>query len=339
MTNTRYGAGIDESAIDVYAFYSASVYNNELIDDGTNTGTKEPRFSCNINLNNSAEAYNLINELCTTMNVMPFYDSGSITISQDRPSDPTYQFTLANVLEGGFTYSGSSQKTRHTVFNVAYFDMETQTVDYETTTDTQANLDKLGSVTKDVTAFACTSRGQAARLGRWFLYNEQNATETCTFTASIESGVVVRPGQIIQISDPVRSGVRRGGRIIGASNIAIQVDDTANTDLDKSNNAKLSVILPNGTITTHRVKDIIGNEISIEGSFPNTPNVNSIWILENRTIKPTTWRVTSIVDNGLNYTITALTHNSSKYCFVEDNSPLVEKSISILNEIKPAPTG
>ncbi len=339
LTNTRYGAGIDESAIDVYAFYSASVYNNELIDDGTNTGTKEPRFSCNINLNNSAEAYNLINELCTTMNVMPFYDAGSITISQDRPSDPTYQFTLANVLEGGFTYSGSSQKTRHTVFNVAYFDMETQTVDYETTTDTQANLDKLGSVTKDVTAFACTSRGQAARLGRWFLYNEQNATETCTFTASIESGVVVRPGQIIQISDPVRSGVRRGGRIIGASNIAIQVDDTANTDLDKSNNAKLSVILPNGTITTHRVKDIIGNEISIEGSFPNTPNVNSIWILENRTIKPTTWRVTSIVENGLNYTITALTHNSSKYGFVEDNSPLVEKSISILNEIKPAPTG
>ena len=337
LTNTRYGAGISENSIDQFAFYSASVYNNERISNGL--GGLEPRFSCNVNLNNSAEAYDLINDLCTTMNVMPFYSAGSITISQDRPSDPTYQFTLANVLEGGFTYSGSSQKTRHTIFNVAYFDMDSQTIDFETVEDTSANIAKLGSVVKNVTAFACTSRGQARRLGRWFLYNEQNATEICTFTATAEAGVLVRPGQVIQISDPVRAGVRRGGLIASATTTVITVDDSTNTDLDNTNNANLSVILPDGTLETRPISSISGKSILCLPSFSQTPQANSVWVLENNTIQPTTWRIVSVKESNSQYTITALSHNSSKYGFIEDGSSLTQRTISVLNEIKEAPTG
>ena len=338
LTNNRYGAAIEENSIDQFAFYSASVYNNEKISDGL--GGLEPRFSCNVNLNNSSEAYNLINDLCTTMNVMPFYSAGSITISQDRPSDPTYQFTLANVLEGGFTYSGSSQKTRHTVFNIAYFSMDSQTIDFETVEDTSANIAKLGSVVKNVTAFACTSRGQAARLGRWFLYNEQNATESCTFICTAEAGVLIRPGQIIQISDPVKAGIRRGGLIHSATTRSIEVDNTTNTDLDATNNPKLSVILPDGTLETRTVQTISGSTIHINPVFSQEPQANSVWVLENDTVQPTTWRVVSVQENDkLQYTITALSHNSSKYGFIEDGSTLTQRTISVLNEIKPAPTG
>ena len=130
LTNTRYGASLSETTIDQYAFYSASVYNSTQVDDGV--GGTEPRFSCNVNINNGNEAFTLVNDLCAVMRVMPFYSAGSITISQDRPADPVYQFTLANVLDGGFTYAGTSLKTRHTIVNVGYFDMETQTLDYET---------------------------------------------------------------------------------------------------------------------------------------------------------------------------------------------------------------
>jgi len=335
LTNTRYGAGIDEASLDKFSFYSASVYCNEKINNGF--GGLETRFSCNININNSYEAFDLINNLCTTMNVMPFYSGGSIFISQDRPADPSYQFTLANVLEGGFEYSGSSQKTRHTIFNVAYFNTETRTVDLETVKDTDANIAKLGSIVKNVTAFACTSRGQARRLGKWFLYNEQNATETCTFTATAEAGVLIRPGQIIQISDPVRAGVRRGGLIHSASVTAVEVDDISNTDLDATNGAKLSVILPDGTLETRDVTAINGNNINVGPAFSQEPQNNSVWVLENNTIQPTTWRITNIVEDGLNYTVTALTHNSSKYGFIEDGSQLEERQITILNEIKEPP--
>ena len=274
------------------------------------------------------------------MNVMPFYSSGSITISQDRPSDPTYQFTLANVTEGGFTYSGSSQKTRHTIFNVAYFDMDSQTIDFETVEDTSANITKLGSVVKNVTAFACTSRGQARRLGRWFLYNEQNATETCTFTCTAEAGVLIRPGQVIQISDPVKAGLRRGGLINSASTTTVEVDDVSNTDLDATNSAKLSVILPDGTLETKNISSINGSTISVTSAFSQAPQANSVWVLENNTIQPTTWRVVSIQENdNFQYTVTALTHNSSKYNFIEDGSALTQRTISVLNELKPSPSG
>jgi Phage-related protein, tail component len=57
------------------------------------------------------------------------------------------------------------------------------------------------------------------------LYSERYEAETVTFTTSLDAGVVVRPGQIIKISDPLRSDLRRGGRIVSATTTAITVDD------------------------------------------------------------------------------------------------------------------
>ena len=98
LTNERYGFGdhISESQLDKFAFYSASVYNNELISD--NEGGTEPRFSCNAVIQNQQDAYKLVGELCSVMRVQAYYQAGSITITQDRPTDPSYLFTLANVL-------------------------------------------------------------------------------------------------------------------------------------------------------------------------------------------------------------------------------------------------
>ena len=342
LSNERYGAQIPEATIDQYAFYSASVYNNERVDDGKNEGTTEPRFSCNVNINNSSEAFDLINQLAAAMNVMPFYSAGSITISQDRPTDPSYQFTLANVLEGGFTYSGSSQKTRHTVFNVAYFDMDTRTVEFETVEDSATNIAKLGSVVKNISAFACTSRNQARRLGRWFLFHEQNATETVTFTATAEAGVLIRCGQIIQISDPVKANMRRGGRIVAGSITGITVDDTANTALTASDNAQLSVILSDGTLETRPVRTdgtgIQGSSINVSTTFSQAPPANSVWILETSNVPLTTWRIVSVKEEGLNYAVTALTHNPSKYDFIEDGSPLQINTIQTLTTLPDSPT-
>ena len=68
------------------------------------------------------------------------------------------------------------------------------------------------------------ARNQAASLGRAVLFAEQNESETVTFTTSIDSGVLVRPGSVIEINDPVRAGVRRGGRIVSATTTAITID-------------------------------------------------------------------------------------------------------------------
>ena len=129
LTNTRYGASIPETAIDKFAFYSASEYNSEQIDDGSGTGSTEARFSCNVNINNQKDAFELIQNICSIMRVQAFYEAGSITISQDRPSDPVYTFNISNVTEGGFSYSNQSQKAKFTKINVGFFDMVTQSID------------------------------------------------------------------------------------------------------------------------------------------------------------------------------------------------------------------
>ena len=211
-TSKGFGDHIDTSQLDVYSFYSASVYCSEQVDDMTGTGNTEARFSTNVVLNTQRDAYSLINDLSSVMRVMPFYSAGVINISQDRPTDPSYIYNLSNITAEGFAYSNASKSTKATVVNVSYFDNETQSIDYETVEDTALQA-KYGVVVRNLKGFATTSRGQAARLGKWFLYTQSNEAEICSFKTSIESGTIVRVGTIISVQDPMRAGVRRGGRI------------------------------------------------------------------------------------------------------------------------------
>ena len=94
--------------------------------------------------------------------------------------------------------------------------MDSREIDYEVYEDTAA-IAKFGVIIKQVKGFACTSRGQARRLAKAILFTEQNESEIVTFGTSIDSGIVVRPGAVIEIADPVRSGLREGGRVSSAT--------------------------------------------------------------------------------------------------------------------------
>ena len=338
LTSSKgFGDQIDTTNIDVFSFYSASVYASTLVDDGF--GGTEPRFSCNVVIQNQKQAYNLINELCSCMRVMPFYSAGTIALGQDRPTDPSYLFNLSNVTEAGFTYTNSALRTKHTVINVAYFDMETRTIEYETVEDTALQT-KYGVVVKNLKGIAVTSRGQAARLGKWFLYTQNNEGEVVNFTTTLEAGVLVRPSQVIQIADPLRAGVRRGGRIkTGVSTTQIVVDDANNTDLVTTNSATLSVILQDGTLETRSISSISGTTISVSSAFSSVPQANSVWVIENTSVQLQTFRVIGVTEvDGLAYQVTAVAFNSSKYNFVEDGSSLTTRSITTLTAIKPPPS-
>jgi predicted phage tail protein len=337
ITNTRYGLGehITETQLDKYSFYSASVYSSALVDDGQ--GGQEPRFSCNVVLNQRTDAFKTIMALSSVMRAMTFWGAGSLTLTQDRPTDASYLFNLSNVTSEGFIYSGTSLKTRSTVVSVSYFDMNNQEPDFETVEDTAAK-NKYGIIHKKITGFGCTSRNQARRLGRFILFEEQNSTETISFTTGISEGVVVRPGQVIEVSDPVRAGVRRGGRISSATTTTITVDDTADTDLDATNNATISVVLPDGSVEKKDVSNISGAVITVSSAFSSAPNRNSIWILENTTLQTTQWRVVSVTEDKDNYAIVGTSYNSGKFAFIEDGSPLPVRNITILNEPVPAPS-
>ena len=332
LTNTRYGLGshITDASLDLFSFVTASKYANTLVDDGL--GGQEARFSCNVLLQSADEAFDLINDLSGVMRCMPIWSAGSMTITQDKPTDASYLFNLSNVLEDGFNYSGSDLKQRHSVVSVSYFNMDTQEIDFEVVEDSTA-VSKLGVNLKQVKAFACTSRGQAARLGRAILFAEQNESEIVSFTTSIDSGVIVRPGSVIEINDPVRAGVRRGGRVNAATTTTITVDDTANTDLPTTNSPTISVIMPNGTVETKNVTGVSGAVVSVDSAFSTTPNVNTIWLIQDTTVVAQKFRVIAVEEQDeVNYRISALSYVPEKYAFIEDGTALPTRTVSILNQ-------
>ena len=334
LTNTRYGLGdhVTDSNLDLFSFVAASKFANEEVDDGTGSGAKEARFSCNVNIQSPKEAFAAINDLAGVMRCMPIWSAGSITISQDKKTSASYLFNLANVGEGGFAYSGSSLKTRHSVVSVSYFNMDSKEVDFEVVEDATA-ISKLGTIVKQVKAFACTSRNQAARLGRAILFAEQNESETVTFSTSIDAGIVVRPGSVIEINDPVRAGARRGGRVVAATTTTITIDALEQTGLPALNdNPTISVILSDGSVESKTISDITGAVLTVSSAFTSAPNVNAPYLISSTTLQTQLFRVIQVEEqDDINYVITALSYVEGKYAFIEKGDPLPTRTISILN--------
>lgn len=334
LRSCRYGFNIPARDMDKFSFYQASVYCNEYVDDGL--GGREPRFSCNVSIQSSTEAYKLINDMCSVFRAMPYWSAGSLLISQDRPTDPLYVFNQTNVSEEGFQYNGSSLKTRHTVAIVGYLDIETQELAYESVEDPDA-IARFGVVTADITAFACTSRSQAYRLGEWLLYSEQYENETLTFKTSIEAGVAVRPGMVIAVSDPLRSGARRGGRITAAGSNYVVIDEQAATDLPTSGSPTIIVALEDGTVATKTVSGVSGAKVTISGTFASTPLIGGAFIYNNNSMQSSTWRVLGVQEqNSTEYSITALSYNPTKYNYIERGRSLVRKTYLPLSIPAPA---
>ena len=342
LTNDRYGCDIAESSLDKFTFKSVSEYCGALIDAGNGDGSTEPRFSCNVNITQQSDAFDLINALCSTMRAIAFYSAGTIAISQDAEGKATkYIFNNSNITEDGFVYNGSSLKTRHTVINVQYLDMITQELDIETVEADAATQTKYGIRTKTIKAFACTSRGQAARLGKWFLFNEQNSGESCAFTTTAAAGVLVRCGDIIEIADSLKAGVRRGGLLSSVTSTTVVVlDDSASTDIPTTNSPTISVVMPDGSLETKTISSVSGATVTVSSAFSTTPNVNAPFVLESSTLETTTWRVVSVTENNdLTYSISALEHNEGKYAFVEDGAALPTRSTTALTVVLDAPEG
>ena len=342
LTNDRYGCNIAEASLDKFSFKTVSEYSGALIDAGNGDGSTEPRFSCNVNITQQTDAFHLINALCSTMRAIAFYSAGTIAISQDAEGQATkYIFNNSNVTDSGFVYNGSSLKTRHTVINVQYLDLVTQELDIETVEADAATQAKYGIQTKTIKAFACTSRGQAARLGKWFLFNEQNSGETCAFTTTAAAGVLVRCGDIIEIADSLKAGVRRGGLLSSVTSTTVVVlDNSASTDIPTTNSPTISIVMPDGSVETKTISNVSGATITVSSAFSTTPNANAPYVLENSTLETTTWRVISVSENDdLTFSITALEHIEGKYAFVEDGTALPTRTINSLTQVLDPPVG
>ncbi len=334
VTNTRYGLGgyITAASVDKWALYTIGQYCDEMVDDGF--GGTEPRFTCNLYLNAQEEAYKVVRDMATCFRSMLYWSSGSLTLSQDAPADPTALFSQANVLDGVFRYSGASAKARHTVALVTWndpTDFYKQKVEY--VEDAEA-ITRFGIVQTEVVAIGCTSRGQANRVGRWLLYSERYESETVTFGTGVE-GAVVRPGDIIKVADASRAGVRLGGRVKSSTTSAVTLDAAVNLG---SSSWTLYAMLPDGSVASSAVASAAGAVVNLSTPMAAAPQTGAQWIMTTSSVQVQTFRVLSIVEQETGeIEITALRHDAGKYDAVETGLVLEARDFTNLTDTPATP--
>ena len=342
LITKRYGLGdyIDGSQVDKWALYKIAQYCDELVDDGM--GGFEPRFTCNLYLQTREEAYNVVNTFASIFCGLAYWAGGSIVAVQDAPADPVALFTPANVLLGEnnqyFSYTGSSLKTRHTVALVSWndpADRYRQKIEY---VEDAIGIARYGVIQTEVVAIGCTSRGQAHRYGRRILFAERMETEVAIFRVGLD-GLCVTPGEIIQTSDPVRAGVRMGGRIIAADGASVTLD--SEVVIESGNVYTLWVVLPDGVVESRSVVSSPGTSalLSVSPGFSAIPEAMSVWVLASADLLPETWRVISMTEvKGTQADITALAYRQDKYAEIEAGLRLEPLPVSSLNGVTRVPT-
>lgn len=340
VTTTRYGLGnyVDPALVDQWTLYSIAQYCDQYVPDGF--GGTEPRFTCNLYLQQQAEAFKVINNLASIFRAMVYWGAGLVTVSQDSPKDPEFQYTDANVIDGRFTYAGSARLARHTVANVTWndpSDQYKQKVEFVDEIE-QGIIDRYGIRELQVDAIGCTSRGQAHRFGKWALFSEALETEVVTFRSSLES-TFAYPGAVIQILDQNRAGLRVGGRVVAATTTQVTLD--APVTIVGSETYTLHCVMPDGTVEAQPVFAADGQQTVLQAATPFSaaPGVQSIWVLASSSLVPKQYRIINITRPEKHlFEIMALEYNGSKFAFIENNIPLQIPPTSIRTKNTPAPT-
>lgn len=176
----------------------------------------EPRFSANFYLTERSEALQMINMIAATFRGIVSYLDGRITAIQDRPKKAAMIFNNSSISPEGFSYSGVEKNKKISAvllrFNNEEKDFKPDVV-YEEDADA---IKSFGYVQSEVAAQGITSISEARRYARWILLTSQIETETVTFKTSKEASFLI-PGSIIEISDELRTGSDKSGRILGVN--------------------------------------------------------------------------------------------------------------------------
>lgn len=329
VTQERFGLGdlIDASMVDKWELYRIAQYCDGLVDDGK--GGQEPRFTCNTYLQSRADAYKLLGDLASIFRGVSYWMGGAITSVADMPQDPVFTYTMANVVDGKFTYQSSPRKTRYTTALVTWNDPANaygQAVEYVEDRD---GLARYGLQQIEMVAFGCTSQGQAHRAGRWALVTSQLETDSVTFAVGMDAILGAIPGRIIRVQDAARAGARQGGRISAATASAITVD-RAPDHVEVGDT--LTVHTPEGVAETQAIVSIDGRTLTVSPGFTEAPVAQSVWAVESVTLVTQHFRVTSVsedsTDDEIRFTVTAVQHNPSKFANIDSGAAIQIPPIS-----------
>lgn len=325
VTSKRYGLGnrLGDFGADKWALYQVSQYCDQLVPDGF--GGQEPRFTCNAWLTEQRSAYDVINDICSIFRAMPVWNGQQLTVVMDRHYDPVWTYTNANVEKGEFNYTFSSKKSRHNAIQVEYSDKDNsyeKAIEYVSDDE---EIRKHGLNVKKITAFGCTSRGQAHRTGLWLLQTEKLETKTVTFAVGAE-GLMHVPGDIIKVADTYYAGTNVGGRVLSVNGKKVTLD----REISVNGNSYFSYINQNAKHQDIKIISAKGAEVTLDQE-PTGLEAYGVWSLSTQQVTSQLFKALSVKEETKGkYTITALQHEPQKEAIVDNGAKFEPKATSIL---------
>ncbi|MCD4631852.1 phage tail protein [Proteus mirabilis] len=316
VTNERYGIGemIGSFGVDKFALYAIARYCDELVDDGF--GNKEPRFTFNAYITSQRKAKEVLDDLASVFRGMPLWDGQQLTCFQDRPSDPVWTYTNSNVIDGKFKYTSTAKSARHNAIEVSWINPSNGWSEEREFIQDDDLIQRFGGVNvKKVTAFGCTSRGQAHRVGKWILQTEKLEKDSVTFSTGRE-GINCISGDIIEVADDSFAGVKVGGRVLSVNGSTITVD--APIDWKYDDKGTFSFLGASGGFEKVDIQSIDGDIVTLR-EIPNGLKQYGVFSISKSTLTTRLFRVISIAeDNEGNYLYNCIQHEPQKESIVDN---------------------
>jgi putative phage tail protein len=309
------GERIGDFGIDKFMLYEIAKYCDELVDDGY--GGKEPRMVSNLWITEQRDAYNVISDMASVFRAIAVWDGTQFTAIQDRPTDPVCLYSQSNVVDGKFSRQYTAGKAIFTAVEVEYADernLYQKAIEYVADDNM---ITRYGYNVKKMTAFGCTSRGQAHRYGKWVL--ETSRLEQCTITFTVgRQGLMHLPGDIIEVADNNYAGKVLGGRVVAISGKKVTLDQP----VEIKGESYLNYITTDG-LTKIKIKSVDkSNPAIIElDSTPQGLSIFDNWVLKSGVVSTQLYRALGITENDDgSYTITALQHEPQKEAIVDGSA-------------------
>jgi predicted phage tail protein len=327
VVTDRFGLGnrLTAENIDKWELYQVAQYCDQMVPDGKGGNGTEPRYICNVYVQSRNDAYTVLKDFAAIFRGMTYWGGNQIVALADMPRDIDYSYTRANVIDGQFSYSSSTTKTRYTTALVSWSDPDNAYADAMEPVFEQDLVTRYGFNQLELTAIGCTRQSEANRKGRWGILTN-NKDRVITFGVGLD-GMIPQPGYIIAVADEMLSGKVTAGRISSVNGRAITLDRVP----DAVAGGRLILNLPSGAAQSRTIQSVSGKVITVTTTYSETPESESVWVVESDELYAQQYRVLSVADNNDNtFTISAAYHDPDKYARIDTGAIIDERPISVI---------
>ncbi|AKL16288.1 TPA: host specificity protein J [Citrobacter freundii] len=336
VVSDRFGLGhrLTAANIDKWTLYQVAQYCDQPVPDGKGGSGTEPRYTCNVYVQDRNDAYTVLRDFAAIFRGMTYWGGDQIVALADMPRDVDYAYTRANVIDGRFTYSSSTTKTRYTTALVSWSDPGNAYADAMEPVFEQPLVARYGFNQLEMTAIGCTRQSEANRKGRWGILTN-NKDRVVSFDVGLD-GNIPQPGYIIAVSDELLSGKVMGGRISAVNGRVIKLDRVA----DAAAGDRLILNLPSGASQSRTIQAVNGESVTVTTAYSETPQAEAVWVVESDELYAQQYRVVSVSDNNDGtFSITGAWHDPDKYARIDTGAIIDQRPVSVIppgNQSPPA---